>query len=97
MAHQRPGRSNQGAKADWRGYLLMTTAFIFCPCHLPLILAVVGTTGLLGSWLSQNLTWIGLANGGLLRRCAVCRYTAPATVYVGVRTRGGASNVGIPG
>lgn len=35
-----------------KGYLLLGLAFITCPCHLPLLLAVLAGTGLAGA-LSQ--------------------------------------------
>ncbi len=36
-----------------KGYLLLGLAFITCPCHLPLLLAVLAGTGLAGA-LSQH-------------------------------------------
>lgn len=35
-----------------KGYLLLGLAFVTCPCHLPLLLAVLAGTGLAGA-LSQ--------------------------------------------
>jgi len=44
-----------------KGYLLLGLAFVTCPCHLPLLLAVLAGTGLAGA-LSQ---YLGLAFLGL--------------------------------
>lgn len=40
-----------------KGYLLLGVAFVTCPCHLPLLMAVLAGTGLAGA-LSQ---YFGLA------------------------------------
>jgi len=40
-----------------KGYLLLGLAFVTCPCHLPLLVAVLAGTGLAGA-LSQH---VGLA------------------------------------
>jgi mercuric ion transport protein len=32
-----------------KGYLLLGVAFVTCPCHLPLLLAVLAGTGLAGA------------------------------------------------
>jgi len=40
-----------------KGYLLLGLAFVTCPCHLPLLLAILAGTGLAGA-LSQ---YFGLA------------------------------------
>lgn len=42
-----------------KGYLLLGLAFVTCPCHLPLLLAVLAGTALAGT-LSQYL-WIAAA------------------------------------
>ena len=36
-----------------KGYLLLGLAFLTCPCHLPILLAVLAGTGLAGA-LSQH-------------------------------------------
>lgn len=48
-----------------KGYFMAVTAFIACPCHLPLTLPLLlsltaGTA--LGTWLSQNLTLVYIAS-----------------------------------
>lgn len=45
----------------WKGYLLLATAALTCPCHLPLLLAILGGT-VLAAFLKQHLAWavIGL-------------------------------------
>ncbi len=40
-----------------RGTLLVLTAFIACPCHLPITLALIGGTTF-GLFLTENLLWI---------------------------------------
>lgn len=44
-------------KKTWKGYLLLVTAAITCPCHLPIALAILGGTAL-GLFLRDNLLWI---------------------------------------
>ena len=43
-----------------KGYLLLGLAFVTCPCHLPLLLAILAGTGLAGV-LSQYLGVTALA------------------------------------
>lgn len=45
-----------------KGYLLLGLAFLTCPCHLPILLAVLAGTGLAGA-LSQyfGLAFLGLS------------------------------------
>ncbi|MBI3988465.1 MAG: mercury resistance protein [candidate division NC10 bacterium] len=52
---------NRGQRKPWKAYLLLMTAAVTCPCHLPLILAILGGTALAGV-LRENLflTLIGL-------------------------------------
>lgn len=38
----------------WKGYLLLATAAITCPCHIPLVLAILGGTAL-AAFLKENL------------------------------------------
>jgi len=40
-----------------KGTLLVLTAFIACPCHLPITLALLGGTGF-GLFLTENLLWV---------------------------------------
>jgi len=42
----------QTAPGSLKGYLLFGLAFVTCPCHLPILLAVLAGTGLAGA-LSQ--------------------------------------------
>ncbi len=35
-------------KKSFKGYLLLTTAALTCPCHLPLYVALLAGTGLAG-------------------------------------------------
>jgi len=42
-----------------KGYLLLGLAFVTCPCHLPLLLAVLAGTGLAGA-LSQYFSVVFL-------------------------------------
>lgn len=44
-------------KRTLKGYLLLITAFITCPCYLPLILALLGGTAL-GGFIAANQTLI---------------------------------------
>lgn len=41
-------------KSPWTGYLLLATAALTCPCHLPLLMAILGGTALAG-FPQQNL------------------------------------------
>lgn len=41
---------------SWTGYLLLATAALTCPCHLPLLLAILGGT-VLATFLEQHVTW----------------------------------------
>lgn len=41
-------------KRPWKGYPLLATAAITCPCHLPLVLAILGGT-VLAAFLEQHL------------------------------------------
>ncbi len=43
-----------------KGYLLFGLAFVTCPCHLPILLAILAGTGLAGA-LSQYLGLVFLA------------------------------------
>lgn len=43
-----------------KGYFLLGVAFVTCPCHLPLLLAVLAGTGLAGA-LSQHFWLVFLA------------------------------------
>ncbi|MBI4591660.1 MAG: mercury resistance protein [Candidatus Rokubacteria bacterium] len=52
-----PPCSGSGSPRSLKGYLLLGVAFVTCPCHLPLLLAVLAGTGLAGA-LSQ---YFGLA------------------------------------
>lgn len=45
-------------KKSLKGYFLLATAALTCPCHLPLLLALLAGTGL-ASFLKQNF-WIAL-------------------------------------
>ncbi len=56
-----PAVEKQGPRKPWRAYVLLATAAVTCPCHLPLILAILGGTALAGV-LQENLllTVIGL-------------------------------------
>lgn len=45
-------RPGSAAPRSFKGYLLLGVAFVTCPCHLPLLLAVLAGTGLAGA-LSQ--------------------------------------------
>jgi len=47
-------------KKSFKGYLLLTTAALTCPCHLPFYLALLAGTGLTGV-LSQHLWITGIA------------------------------------
>jgi mercuric ion transport protein len=49
-----PGQLPSGAAppGSLKGYLLLGLAFVTCPCHLPLLLAILAGTGLAGA-LSQ--------------------------------------------
>jgi mercuric ion transport protein len=49
--------SKPAAPRSVKGYLLLGLAFVTCPCHLPVLLAVLAGTGLAGA-LSQ---YVGLA------------------------------------
>jgi len=40
-----------------KGTLLVFTAFIACPCHLPITLALLGGTAF-GLFLTENLPWV---------------------------------------
>lgn len=68
-----------------RGWPWLVAAFFLCPCHVPILLAVLGT-GVLGGALARNLWLVILAMGvafaialarGLGERrepaCAACR------------------------
>lgn len=44
----------RGPRKPWKAYLLLTTAALTCPCHLPIILAILGGTALAGV-LRENL------------------------------------------
>ncbi len=47
-----PAQLPSGPPRSPKGYFLLALAFITCPCHLPLLLAVLAGTGLAGA-LSQ--------------------------------------------
>ena len=40
-----------------KGYLLLISGFIICPCHIPILLGIVGGTTF-GAFISKNLTLI---------------------------------------
>lgn len=44
-----------GPPRSAKGHLLLGVAFVTCPCHLPLLLAVLAGTGLAGG-LSQHFS-----------------------------------------
>ena len=48
------------ARGSLKGYFLLGLAFLTCPCHLPLLLAVLAGTGLAGA-LSQHFWLVFLA------------------------------------
>lgn len=48
MTTPRPARLGSAPPGSLKGYLLLGLAFITCPCHLPLLLAVLAGTGLAG-------------------------------------------------
>ena len=48
------------APRSLKGYFLLGLAFVTCPCHLPLLVAVLAGTGLAGA-LSQHFWLIFLA------------------------------------
>lgn len=71
-----------------RGWPWLVAAFFLCPCHVPILLAVLGT-GVLGGALARNLWLVILAMGmafvialarGLREKrepaCAACREEA---------------------
>lgn len=41
-------------KRSWRGYFLLATVALTCPCHIPLALAILGGTAL-AAFLEQHL------------------------------------------
>ena len=41
-------------KRSWTGYLLLATAALTCPCHILLVLAILGGTAL-AAFLEKNL------------------------------------------
>lgn len=43
-------------KRSWTGYVLLATAAITCPCHFPLLLAILGGT-VLATLLEKHMTW----------------------------------------
>jgi mercuric ion transport protein len=49
-----PVAENRGPGKPWKAYVLLVTAAVTCPCHLPLILAILGGTALAGV-LRENL------------------------------------------
>ena len=50
----------KSARTSLKGYFLLGLAFVTCPCHLPLLLAVLAGTGLAGA-LSQHFWLVFLA------------------------------------
>ena len=48
----------------WHTYLGLGLALLTCPCHLPLLLALLAGTAL-GAWLSQHVLLALLAMSGL--------------------------------
>ena len=52
--------AGSSAPRSVKGYFLLGLAFVTCPCHLPLLLAVLAGTGLAGA-LSQHFWLIFLA------------------------------------
>ncbi len=48
-----------GKSRSLKGYLLLSTAALTCPCHLPILIALTAGTAL-GSFLSGHLWLIGL-------------------------------------
>lgn len=40
-----------------KGYILLISGFIICPCHIPILLAIAGGTAF-GAFISKNLTLI---------------------------------------
>ena len=52
-------KTPQRGKGATRGYLLLITAAVTCPCHLPILLALTAGTAL-GSALSRHLWLAGL-------------------------------------
>lgn len=57
MTTPRPARPGSAPPGSLKGYLLLGLAFVTCPCHLPIVLAVLAGTGLAGA-LTQ---YLGLA------------------------------------
>jgi mercuric ion transport protein len=53
MRNSGRSRSGSGQPRTVKGYLLLGLAVLTCPCHLPLLLAVLAGTGLAGA-LSQH-------------------------------------------
>lgn len=44
----RPAQPRAGSPKSLKGYLFLGLAVVTCPCHLPILLAVVAGTGLAG-------------------------------------------------
>jgi mercuric ion transport protein len=42
------------ARRDWRGYLLIASALLTCPCHLPVLAALLAGTAV-GGLLTQHM------------------------------------------
>ncbi len=55
-----PGHLRSAPPRSLKGYFLLGLAFVTCPCHLPLVLAVLAGTGLAGV-LSQHFWFAFLA------------------------------------
>ncbi|MBI4562566.1 MAG: mercury resistance protein [Candidatus Rokubacteria bacterium] len=55
-----PIRQDSSPPGSLKGYLLLGLAFVTCPCHLPLLLAILAGTGLAGA-LSQYFGFAFLA------------------------------------
>jgi hypothetical protein len=45
------------------GYFLLLTGFLACPCHLPILAAVLGGTTFLGILLRDHVGFVLLASG----------------------------------
>lgn len=43
-----PGQLRSTPRASLKGYLLLGLTFVTCPCHLPILLAILAGTGLAG-------------------------------------------------
>lgn len=53
-----PGLELRGKrKSQLWGYILLASAFVACPCHLPVTLGLLAGTAV-GSFLADNLIWV---------------------------------------